>query len=185
MRTTLLEVDVKTTLNAVKRALRSYPRKFLTGHTYAIASLIGLAMLISPSVGSYTASRAPQVVPEETIQIAEAKEKAAGPEIYEVWVTAYASTPEETDGTPFTTAMNTETHDGVIAVNFLPFRTRVRIPALFGDKVFTVEDRMHRRKMDFVDIWMPSKAEAVGFGIVHAAIEVVDQGVTISPSPAN
>lgn len=94
--------------------------------------------------------------------------------IYKVWVTAYSSTLEETDSTPFITARNTPVRDGIVAVNFLPFGTKVRIPSLFGEKVFTVEDRMHSRKKNFVDIWMPSKQLARNFGIFHTDIEVVN-----------
>ena len=92
-----------------------------------------------------------------------------------VWVTAYSSTPEETDDTPFVTASMTEVRDGIIAANFLPFGTRVIIPDLFGDKVFTVEDRMHRRKTNFVDIWMPTKQDALEFGINRAEVVILNE----------
>ncbi len=103
-------------------------------------------------------------------------ETAEAVETHEVWVTAYSSTPEETDDTPFVTASNTETRDGIVAANFLPFGTRIRIPEHFGDKVFTVEDRMHRRKTNFVDVWMPTKRDAVHFGISYTKIEVLERG---------
>ena len=51
-------------------------------------------------------------------------------------VTAYSSTPDQTDATPFITANGTTVHDGIIAANWLKFGTRVRIPDMFGDKVF-------------------------------------------------
>ncbi len=91
-----------------------------------------------------------------------------------VWVTAYTSTPEETDDTPFITANNTEVRDGIIAANFLPFGTRVQIPEAFGDKIFTVTDRMHARKRNFVDIWMPERDQALAFGIRHTEIVILD-----------
>lgn len=97
-------------------------------------------------------------------------------ETHEVWVTAYSSTPEETDDTPFTTAMNTEVRDGIVAANFLPFGTKLQIPEHFGDKVFVVEDRMHARKTNFVDIWMPTKQDAKRFGISYTAIVVLERG---------
>ncbi len=90
-----------------------------------------------------------------------------------VWVTAYASVPQETDNTPFITASNKHVEDGFIAANFLPFGTKVKIPSVFGDKIFTVEDRMSPRKTDFVDIWMPSVADAKDFGIHRAEILVL------------
>lgn len=91
-----------------------------------------------------------------------------------VWVTAYSSSPDETDDTPTITASQTEVRDGVVAANFLPIGTQIMIPELFGEKVFAVEDRMHHRKKNFVDIWMPSKEDATNFGIVKATIVVVN-----------
>lgn len=92
-----------------------------------------------------------------------------------VIITAYSSTPEETDSTPFITASNTTVRDGVIANNLLPFGTRVRIPELYGDKIFTVEDRMSRKKGDYhFDIWFPSKKEAKIFGAKLTHIEVLE-----------
>lgn len=90
-----------------------------------------------------------------------------------VRITAYSSTPEETDDTPFTTAMNTTVRDGIIAANFLPFGTKVRIPSLFGQKVFVVEDRMHPRMTNVVDVWMPSKQMARQFGLANTQIEIL------------
>ncbi len=92
---------------------------------------------------------------------------------FSVRVTAYSSSVDETDSTPFTTASGTQVEDGIIAANFLPFGTKVMIPELFGDRIFTVEDRMHRRKTGFVDIWMPSKESAKEFGIHEAEIYIL------------
>ena len=83
-----------------------------------------------------------------------------------VILTAYSSSPDETDSTPFTTASGKDTGDGIIASNCLSFGTEVKIPELFGDKVFVVEDRKHfRYSCDWLDIWHPTKAEAKKFGI--------------------
>ena len=91
-----------------------------------------------------------------------------------VWVTAYSSTPEETDDSPFTTASGKQVREGIVATNLLPFGTKIKIPKIFGDKVFIVEDRMHRRKINFVDIWMPTRKEAQEFGITSAEIIVLN-----------
>lgn len=88
-------------------------------------------------------------------------------------VTAYSSTPEETDDTPFTTASGTTVRDGIVATNLLPFGTKVMIPEHFGDKVFVVEDRMHQRKTNNLDVWMESKEKALRFGITQATILVI------------
>lgn len=106
------------------------------------------------------------------LPIEEAAAEVPIPELitYDVWVTAYSSTPEETDDTPFITASGKEVRWGIIAANFLEFGTQVQIPELFSEEVFVVEDRMHRRFSDRVDIWMPSKNEAKQFGINRAQI---------------
>lgn len=89
-------------------------------------------------------------------------------------ITAYSSSLDETDSSPFITAAGTRTRDGIIAANFLNFGTRVKIPALYGEKVFVVEDRMAARNSGKVDIWMPSKSLAMQFGVKKAEIVVLD-----------
>lgn len=90
-------------------------------------------------------------------------------------VTAYTSSPEETDDTPFITASGKYVKDGIIANNLLPFGTKVRIPELYGDKIFIVEDRMHTRKGKYqADIWMAEKVKAVNFGAKVVEIEILE-----------
>jgi 3D (Asp-Asp-Asp) domain-containing protein len=89
-------------------------------------------------------------------------------------ITAYSSTPDQTDDTPFITASNTWVRKGIVANNFYPFGTKIRIPKFFGDKVFVVEDRMHWRKSNYhIDIWFPSRQEAINFGITKAYVEIL------------
>lgn len=87
-------------------------------------------------------------------------------------LTAYSSTVDQTDDTPFTTASNTTVRDGVVASNFLAFGTKVQIPSLFGDKVFTVEDRMAKKHNDKIDVWFSERHSAKQFGIIKD-VEVV------------
>lgn len=92
-----------------------------------------------------------------------------------VVITAYSSTPEETDDTPFITASGKQVRDGIVANNLLPLGTKIKIPSLYGDKVFVVEDRMNRRMGDHrFDIWFPSHSEAEIFGVKTAEIEVLE-----------
>lgn len=100
-------------------------------------------------------------------------DRPAAVKVYKTTITGYSSTPEETDDTPFITASGALTRPGVVAANFLPFGTKIRIPALFGDRIFTVEDRMHVRNGDKIDIWFSSKEEALNFGRRFAVIEVL------------
>lgn len=88
-------------------------------------------------------------------------------------LTAYSSTPDQTDDTPFITASNTTVRDGVIASNFLAFGTKVQIPLLFGDKIFTVEDRMAKKHSDKIDIWFLERNSAKRFGIIRDAEVII------------
>lgn len=90
----------------------------------------------------------------------------------QVTATAYNSDPAQTDDTPFITASGTQTRPGVLAANFLPIGTLVKIPDYFGDQVFVVEDRMNPRYDKRIDIWMEDNGEARQFGVRTVAIEV-------------
>lgn len=93
----------------------------------------------------------------------------------EMTITAYSSTPEQTDSTPFITASGSSVKDGVVANNILPFGTKIKIPELYGEKIFEVTDRMHSRKgSDRLDIWFPSYKEALSFGVKKTSIEIVE-----------
>lgn len=90
-----------------------------------------------------------------------------------VEITAFSSTPDQTDDTPFTTASGKNVKDGIVAANFLPFGTRIQIPSVYGDKIFIVEDRMNKRYTDRVDVWHPDRESAKNFGIKTAEIIVL------------
>ncbi len=88
-----------------------------------------------------------------------------------VLATAYSSTVDQCDSTPFITANGTHVHDGTLAANFLKFGTKVRFPALYGDKIFIVEDRM---KSDYkVDLWFSTRQEAKNFGAKWVEMEIL------------
>ncbi len=90
-------------------------------------------------------------------------------------VTAYSSTEDQTDDTPLITASGKRVIDGIVANNMLPFGAKIRIPALYGDRVFVVEDRMNSRKGKYhVDIWLPETQQAKEFGAKLAYIEVLE-----------
>jgi 3D (Asp-Asp-Asp) domain-containing protein len=96
----------------------------------------------------------------------------------QIVVTAYNSEVGQTDSTPCLTAANfnvcaNDTQD-TIAANFLPFGAKVKIPELFGHKVFIVRDRMNRRFSHRIDVWMVEKPDAINFGVQLAKIEVLE-----------
>jgi len=96
-----------------------------------------------------------------------------------VVITAYSSSWDETTGIPnmpgITTASGKHVTDGIIANNMLPFGTKIRIPGLYGNKIFVVEDRMNKSKSNYhIDIWMPDKTSAINFGVKNVEIEVLE-----------
>lgn len=95
--------------------------------------------------------------------------------IYYFRITAYSSSPDETDDTPWITAYNTLTRYGIVASNDLPFGTKIRIPSIFGDKIFVVEDRLNERMRNVIDVWFSSKEEALEFGAYdNVLVEVLE-----------
>lgn len=93
-------------------------------------------------------------------------------------ITGYSSTPHETDNDPEITASGTRTRDGIVANNLLTFGTKIRIPEIYGDKIFVVEDRMNRDKGYYhTDIWFPSYLQALSFGSKITYIEVLEKQI--------
>ncbi len=98
-----------------------------------------------------------------------------------VLATAYSSEPWQTDDSPCITATGYDVCENyalygssnTIASNFLPINTLIKIPDLFGDKIFVVRDRMNARYgYDNIDIWMPNTGNAKQFGVKQVTIEI-------------
>lgn len=138
---------------------------FLYPHIIQAATILPDDQSLAVNASSIIATAAIQAINIAPLPIVQANA---------VWITAYASVPDETSDHPFITASGEHVKDGIIAANFLPFGTQIKIPSLFGDKIFTVEDRMNQRFSQRVDIWMPSVDDAVNFGIEHAEIVIVN-----------
>ena len=76
-------------------------------------------------------------------------------------VTAYTSSEDETDSTPFENASGTRPARGSVACpRALAFGTQVVIEG----KTYKCDDRMHHKYADRYDIWVESKAEAFEWG---------------------
>ncbi len=106
---------------------------------------------------------------------------ALGEKTHTILVTAYSSTRAQTDSTPCITAngfnvCNNNT-ENVVATNFLPFGTKIRFPDHFGDRVFTVQDRMHRRYSKRIDVWMKSTTAAKKFGVKKLRMEIIPESL--------
>jgi 3D (Asp-Asp-Asp) domain-containing protein len=89
-----------------------------------------------------------------------------------VLATGYSSSVAETDETPFVTAANTPTRPGTLALSRDLLREYTPgAPFSFGDRVrvhglgeFLVEDVMNARWSNRIDVWFPSRDEALWFG---------------------
>ncbi len=104
-------------------------------------------------------------------------------------ITGYSSAWDETTGIPgkpgFITASGFDLRElkdgeGVVANNYLPFGTKIRIPDLFGDTIFTVQDTgspNHFSTVNRFDVYFPGelgKKEAMKFGRPTAKVEFVE-----------
>lgn len=89
--------------------------------------------------------------------------------------TAYSSTPDQTDSSPFHTATGTHVHWGTLAVNpqVIPYGCHVRISS-FPGTVFTAEDTGGALlgRSDRVDIWFPTREEAIQFGVQSVKVTI-------------
>ncbi|MDP3052577.1 MAG: hypothetical protein Q8N22_01315 [bacterium] len=114
------------------------------------------------------------VKPDSTIEAQATSIPQIDPKINVIIITAYSSTPEQTDSTPFITASGSLVEDGIVACNFLAFNTRIRLPELYGDKIFTVKDRMAKKNSHKIDIWFPTTEQAKQFGVQKTRIEIIE-----------
>jgi len=95
-----------------------------------------------------------------------------------VVATGYSSSIWETDMTPFITAANTPTRHGVLALSRdLLTRYTDGAPFKYGDVVhvsgvgdFIVEDTMNARWTNRIDVWFPTRLDALRFGVRQAYI---------------
>lgn len=124
--------------------------------------------------GNGSASKQPKKKPKKAEKHEGKKPKAINS--YYITATAYTSTPDQCWGNPFITASGKRVYDGLIAANGLKFGTKVRFPEVFGDKIFTVDDRMSSRYgTSRVDIWMDGpRSKALIFGKKYMKMEILE-----------
>ncbi|MDO8499095.1 MAG: hypothetical protein Q7S66_00340 [bacterium] len=135
--------------------------------------LVGLP-IISQIISFKNLIGANQVQAAEVDQILPQSNERTPDKVVSTVFTAYTSTVDQTDDDPFIAASGKRVYDGMVAANWLPMGTKVKIPSLYGDKIFTVDDRMNARYgYGRMDIWLDTtKAEARKFGVKRADIEV-------------
>ncbi|MFH1193428.1 MAG: hypothetical protein V1661_00370 [bacterium] len=135
--------------------------------------------LIQQAVASTTQASAIQVEaisdkPADSAKLAvKIVEPTISGRVIYVTVTAYSSTPDQTDDTPFITANGTRVRDGIIAANFLKFGTKVKFPDYSGNKIYEVTDRMNARYPNRADIWMETRDAAMDFGVRTLKMEIL------------
>jgi len=101
-----------------------------------------------------------------------------------VTATAYNSHEDQTDSTPCVAARGYDlcsaNQENVVAANFLPIGTKILVPELYGDQIFTVVDRMNSRYSRFcfgtscrIDFWKRSYSDARSFGKQVVEIQII------------
>lgn len=100
---------------------------------------------------------------------------------FQVTAVAYSPTVDQNDASPCITASGTVVRKGVVATNFLPIGTRLKI----GNEFYTVEDRMNAKYngKKIIDIWHPTTKEALAFGKQNLEIEVLPKDYPPTPAP--
>lgn len=114
-----------------------------------------------------------------------------------VTMTAYSSTTDQTDDTPFTTSTQQPVRLGIVAVSRdllagdLPYGTTLRVIETYGEPdtcgawdvtmILEVQDTMHRRKQQQIDLWLPSRDEALAWGYCQARVEILEMAATTQP----
>lgn len=115
-----------------------------------------------------------------------------------VRATGYNSHASQTDSTPFITSTGARTRFGIVAVSRdllgteLPYGSLVRLrdlgsyytgkgagafQALLDQQgLFIVEDTMHARKTQQLDVWFPDYSTAINWGVRRIEVELVRYG---------
>jgi 3D (Asp-Asp-Asp) domain-containing protein len=183
-------------------ALAVHPSTFLFARAFGESdgAVIGprCSLAASPALaddGLWLLPAAKQIVPFELV--------AAGyPDwpyrvhdvVVEVTCTAYSSTPDQTDSTPFITASLERVRPGIIALSRdLLRRYTPGAPFDYGDLVeivgvgvFQVQDTMHRRWRRRADIWVESKDAAWTWGrqsVILARVDGLETEGSATPEP--
>lgn len=96
--------------------------------------------------------------------------------IHKVVVTAYTASRKECGKSDGVTSSGLKVRKGGVACNFLPKGTKIRIPRLFGDRIFIVIDKMASRKTNHVDVYVKHRGRALAIGKTIQSIEILILG---------
>jgi 3D (Asp-Asp-Asp) domain-containing protein len=120
-----------------------------------------------------------------------AKSGHSGRGSYVLSGTAYTSTVRQTDRSPHITATGARTKLGVVALSrdmlrYIPYgsvitiqdygSSRGKFNSFLASRQFVVEDTMHRRMQNKIDVWLPDYGTAIRFGKRTLKVTVVRYG---------
>ncbi len=163
---------MKKTSKTVSFTLRGFTGLLLVFNSFIFPQMGAIPMEPSDADLAAEITELRALKPAQILSAVQTKPAITGRVIY-VTVTAYSSTPDQTDSTPFITANGTRVRDGIIAANFLKFGTKVKFPDYSGDKIYEVTDRMNARYPNRADIWMETRDEAIQFGLRTLKMEIL------------
>ncbi len=176
----VIDYDIPNWL-ADDTARRRRARKQARRGVAFIALLVKVVLLfaVSAAFGAllYGAYSLWQEIGKDTLvyiapRIVEAAEVGEVKKVVSATVTAYTSSVDETDDTPFTTASGATTGHGVIAC---PPKYDFGTKVIIGETEYTCEDRMNPRYHDQerFDVWVETKEEAFEWGVRKVKVEVL------------
>ena len=157
--------------NKFKKWIRSFKKKAFFRAYFLVLIMLYIWPWVFPNHIAYAYSVDTGTLNKEAIETV-LKDIPPPDMIMTVTATGYSSTFDQTDDTPFITANGTRVRWGIVATNLFPFNSRVRIKSEFGDEIFIVTDRMHPRFSNRIDIWFPTREEALAFGKQRILVEV-------------
>mgnify|MGYP001588342437 CR=1 FL=1 len=156
-------------MKKLNKQAKSVLNAFVAGALFLNIGSLSLVDLIEKTVVSKILNPA---------AVAEVKKSLFGDSKVKVIATAYSPTPAQTDSDPYIAASGETVYEGMIAANFLPFGTKVKIPKLFGEQIFIVKDRMNKRFNKAVplriDIFFFDYKIAKNFGIKETEIIIIN-----------
>ncbi|MFC4454924.1 hypothetical protein [Deinococcus sonorensis] len=139
----------------------------------------------TPVAAPVTSAQSAAAARAAGIQLAQGSARSTGRSAV-VRSTAYNSTPGQTDNSPYITATGTRVRFGTVALSRdllrrFPYGSKITIEDLSGrynallkGRIFVVEDTMHPRMVNTVDVWMGTRSEALQWGTRNIRITAVN-----------
>ena len=171
-----MEIDIPQWLTDDRVRRRRAIGKARRGRFVAFIGRVALLIVLSAILGAILYG-AYSLEGEPITYVAPKVEAAEVADIHKVvsaTITAYTSSVDETDDTPFITASGARTGHGVIAC---PPKYDFGTKIVINNKEYVCEDRMNPRYHDEerFDIWVETKDEAFDWGVRELDVKVLAQ----------